>query len=250
MGGGDGANCPPGGGGGGGLYGGGGGGSGEESTGGGGGGGGGSSGFGTGATGTSIGADTTGIPSITLSYTPPQTQVFALTVSTSGSGSGTVTSTDGQINCGPTCSHSYAKGTSVTLNASAASGSTFSGWSGAGCTGTGSCTVAMTAAQSVTATFAAIPPPPPNTTPPNTKIGKAKINSRKHQATFTFKATGSSSGFQCALVSKKHQKPKFARCRSPKTYKKLKRGKYSFEVRAVGAGGRDQSPAKKRFAIK
>jgi hypothetical protein len=40
----------------------------------------------------------------------------------------------------------------VTLNATAASGSTFAGWSGA-CTGTGTCTVSMTAARSVTATF-------------------------------------------------------------------------------------------------
>src|SRR5262249_14602601 len=43
-------------------------------------------------------------------------------------------------------------GTSVTLNAAAASGSTFAGWSGA-CTGTGACTVSMTQARSVTAAF-------------------------------------------------------------------------------------------------
>jgi hypothetical protein len=33
-------------------------------------------------------------------------------------------------------------------------------------------------------------------------------------------------------------------------YKRLKRGTYTFEERAVGAGGRDPSPAKKRFTIK
>src|SRR5262249_55282485 len=49
-------------------------------------------------------------------------------------------------------SASFASGTSVTLTATAASGSTFAGWSGA-CTGTSTCTVSMTAAQSVTATF-------------------------------------------------------------------------------------------------
>jgi hypothetical protein len=42
----------------------------------------------------------------------------------------------------------------VVLTATPSGGSTFSGWSGAGCTGTGTCTVAMTAAASVTATFA------------------------------------------------------------------------------------------------
>jgi endoglucanase len=75
-----------------------------------------------------------------------------LTVARAGTGTGTVTSAPSGISCGATCSASYANGTSVTLTASAASGSTFAGWSGA-CTGTGTCTVAMTAAQSVTATF-------------------------------------------------------------------------------------------------
>src|SRR6185295_8217484 len=41
----------------------------------------------------------------------------------------------------------------VTLTASAAAGSTFAGWSGA-CAGTGACQVTMSAAASVTASFA------------------------------------------------------------------------------------------------
>lgn len=77
---------------------------------------------------------------------------YTLSVTKSGSGSGTVTSSPTGINCGSTCSASYSSGTSVTLTAAAASGSTFGGWSGA-CTGTGACTVSMTAARSVTATF-------------------------------------------------------------------------------------------------
>jgi DNA-binding beta-propeller fold protein YncE len=83
---------------------------------------------------------------------------------------------------------------------------------------------------------------------PNTKISKAKINSKKHMATFKFKATGSSTGFQCALL-KKHKKAKFSQCSSPKTYKRLRRGKYTFEVRAAGAGGVDPTPVKKTFKI-
>ena len=67
-------------------------------------------------------------------------------------GSGTVTSTDGYINCNAICSHSYASGTTVTLNASAASGWNFSGWSGA-CSGTASCTISMNAIENVTAAF-------------------------------------------------------------------------------------------------
>ena len=50
-------------------------------------------------------------------------------------------------------------GTSVTLTAAAATGSTFTGWSGA-CSGTGTCAVSMTAARSVTATFTPSRPTP------------------------------------------------------------------------------------------
>jgi aryl-phospho-beta-D-glucosidase BglC (GH1 family) len=77
---------------------------------------------------------------------------FGLSVTKAGTGSGTVTSSPSGINCGSTCSANYASGTSVTLTAAAASGSTFAGWSGA-CSGTGTCLVAMTAARSVTGTF-------------------------------------------------------------------------------------------------
>jgi len=82
------------------------------------------------------------------------TQQNTLTVSKSGTGSGTVTSSPAGINCGSDCSESYDQdqGTSVTLTATPATGSTFGGWSGA-CSGTGACTVTMNAAKSVTATF-------------------------------------------------------------------------------------------------
>jgi len=80
----------------------------------------------------------------------PQVPQYTLTVSKSGTGSGTVTATG--INCGSDCSETYNSGTSVTLTATAATGSTFAGWSGA-CTGTGTCTVTMNTAKSVTAAF-------------------------------------------------------------------------------------------------
>jgi hypothetical protein len=89
--------------------------------------------------------------------------VFALTVGKAGSGSGTVTSSPAGIDCGATCGGNYQEGTTVTLTASAASGSTFGGWGGA-CSGTGTCVVALSGAKSVTATFNANPvnsPPPP-----------------------------------------------------------------------------------------
>jgi peptidoglycan/xylan/chitin deacetylase (PgdA/CDA1 family) len=79
---------------------------------------------------------------------------YPLTVSKSGTGSGTVTSSTGGINCGSTCSASLPSGTAVSMSASPSAGSTFAGWSGP-CTGTGTCLVTMTQAQSVGAAFTA-----------------------------------------------------------------------------------------------
>jgi len=79
-------------------------------------------------------------------------QTFGLSVTRAGSGSGTVTSSPGGINCGADCSESYTSGTPVSLTATPASGSIFTGWGG-DCSGTGSCQVTMDAAKSVTATF-------------------------------------------------------------------------------------------------
>jgi len=79
-------------------------------------------------------------------------QSFTLTVGKEGTGSGTVSSTPAGISCGTDCSASYPSGTSITLTATPAPGSIFSGWSGA-CTGSGTCTLTMTANTTVTATF-------------------------------------------------------------------------------------------------
>ena len=83
---------------------------------------------------------------------------------------------------------------------------------------------------------------------PNTKIVKATISSPKREASFKFSSLGVAKGFQCELKSGK--KGSFKACHSPKTYKNLKPGKYTFEVRAVGSGGTDRTPAKKSFTIK
>jgi hypothetical protein len=82
-----------------------------------------------------------------------------LTVAKNGTGSGTVTSAPPGINCGATCLQSYTQGTVVTLTPTPAAGSTFAGWSG-DCTGTGACTVTMSQARSVTATFNVVVPGP------------------------------------------------------------------------------------------
>ena len=79
---------------------------------------------------------------------------FPLSVTSAGSGSGSITSNPSGINCPTTtCSASFTSGTTVTLTATPATGSTFAGWSGAACPGTGACSLSMTANQLVTATF-------------------------------------------------------------------------------------------------
>ncbi|MEA2391458.1 MAG: large repetitive protein [Solirubrobacteraceae bacterium] len=79
-----------------------------------------------------------------------------LTVSPAGDGSGSVASDGlGEIFCGATCSHDFTYGTVVTLTATPAAHSTFSGWSGA-CTGGGTCQVTTDDAKGVTATFAKV----------------------------------------------------------------------------------------------
>jgi uncharacterized protein (TIGR03437 family) len=82
------------------------------------------------------------------------TSAFTLSVTKNGSESskGTVTSSPSGIDCGTTCSSAFASGTVVTLTARVIGNRAFAGWSGA-CTGTGTCTVTMDAAKSVTATF-------------------------------------------------------------------------------------------------
>jgi RHS repeat-associated protein len=74
-----------------------------------------------------------------------------LTVTRAGSGSGSITSSPSGITCGGTCTATYSSGTVVTLTASAAGGSTFTGWSGDADCADG--VVTMTAARSCTATF-------------------------------------------------------------------------------------------------
>jgi uncharacterized repeat protein (TIGR01451 family) len=77
---------------------------------------------------------------------------YALTVTKSGTGSGTVSSIPAGIDCGATCVITYTHGTTVTLNATPADSSIFTGWSGA-CSGTAACVVTMDQAKSVEANF-------------------------------------------------------------------------------------------------
>jgi large repetitive protein len=162
------------------------------------------------------------------------------TVSKLGPGSGTVHSSPAGITCGSTCSAQFASGSSVTLTAAAAAGSTFAGWSGGGCSGTGTCPLTMSTAVSVTATF--------KLAAPDTKLVAATIKPAKRTAKFTFKAVGVATSFECALA-RKGTPLTFAPCTSAASYTHLRLGTYTFAVRAENQTVGDPTPAKKKFTI-
>lgn len=119
---------------------------------------------------------------------PPPPATYTLTVSAAGNGFVTGTG----INCPTDCTETYPSGTVVSLTATPATGSTFSGWGGS-CSGIGACSVTMSAARSVSASFSTLPPttmPPPTTTPSahghhkpkNTAKSKARLRRRRLQA--------------------------------------------------------------------
>jgi hypothetical protein len=109
------------------------------------------------------------------------------------------------------------------------------------------------------------PPPAPSLlVAPFASILKLSVNAHKHKADVTFSATGSVTGYQCALVRVKHgalergkkkrhaaaPQPLFATCSSPRRYAHLKAGSYVFYVRAYGPGGTQTPPASQKFKIK
>ncbi len=98
--------------------------------------------------------------------TPEPSPADSFTLSIMKSGEGSVISNPAGINCGESCSAQFDSGTQVALSAQAASGFSFTGWSGSNinCPGTTDCNVSLTIIRTVTATFTAnVPPPPPPT---------------------------------------------------------------------------------------
>jgi len=98
--------------------------------------------------------------SLTMTANESVTASFAaglgLTVALAGAGTGTVVSTPAGINCSNSttavCTFTFAQNTPVTLTATPITNDTFAGWSG-GCTGTTSCSITLSAASNVTASF-------------------------------------------------------------------------------------------------
>jgi uncharacterized repeat protein (TIGR02543 family) len=82
---------------------------------------------------------------------------IALAVAKTGAGFGTVISEPAGIDCGLDCVHAYSAGTVVTLTAIPDEGFVFTGWSGEGFAGSGTCTVTINSLKTVTAMFGPIP---------------------------------------------------------------------------------------------
>lgn len=79
-------------------------------------------------------------------------QQYRLNLESGGKGTGTVLSYPAGIDCGEDCEMYFDENTVVSLSPIPAPGYVFKGWSG-GCTGTGNCSVTMTADMTVKAEF-------------------------------------------------------------------------------------------------
>ena len=186
---------------------------------------------------------------------------FDLTVAPSGSGSGLVSSEPTGISCGSDCSESYVDGRVVTLTARAASGSVFIGWSGAGCSGTGSCVVTMSEARSVTAGFnaiaVAVDPPADTPTLPVTVVRPARPSpswSSVKRSKVVTATIHPEAGVAYSIVGKRGSKAKRGSCKKV-TVKRAKlvsckvtlaSGSWTVVVTPIKAAA-SGAPATKRF---
>ena len=187
-----------------------------------------------------------------------------LTVSLAGAGTGAVGGPSGIICPAVSCVSGSPDSRVEVLRAEPAPGTGFAGFTGA-CTGIGTCKVSMDADEAVTATFG----PPKGTTIVKAKIkpgkklrkGAKRRPKPRGRATFAFSAPGAVTAYQCMLITPKprrkkaqsavtRRKPSFSNCSSPKRYKKLRKGRYMFKVRALNILGADAQPAVRKFRIR
>jgi hypothetical protein len=90
------------------------------------------------------------------------------------------------------------------------------------------------------------PSPSADGTPPQTRIARGPGKKlAKGIAKFRFKSNEPGSTFRCKL-----DRRKAAKCKSPRTYRRLRPGRHTFKVWAIdAAGNKDPTPAKRRFGV-
>ena len=145
------------------------------------------------------------------------------------------------IQCPTTCDVTVPQYTNVALTAKPATAYKFVGWSGAGCSGRGTCYPSMSQNRSATATFKFVPPP-------NTSITDSTINSTRRKASFALKATGGigTSTFRCRIGSNAYQV-----CTSAPVFTNLSYRLHTFSAYAVDKlGRRDKTPVEVSFRIR
>lgn len=151
---------------------------------------------------------------------------WALTASKTGTGTGSVTMSDSGGPHPNFTSDTVTEGWSASFTATADTGSVFTGWSGAGCSGSGSCAVTVDLDTTVVANFER---------PAAMSItGKPRATTRSKTATFRFapvSGSGLATGYKCKI-----DRQPTGSCTSAKTYRKLKSGRHTFSVQAEFAG--------------
>ena len=112
----------------------------------------------------------------TLMYQP-----IRLTVSRTGTGSGTVVGSN--IDCGSDCDGDAQLGSNYTLSATPTSNSTFVGWTGGNCSGTGTCQVSVYSDISIFARFDSNNSPPFFTSSPTATVAENQTSVLTVEAT-------------------------------------------------------------------
>jgi hypothetical protein len=93
------------------------------------------------------------LASRSFSFNPAGSGTVLVTVDFTGTGQGSVTSTPSGIACNTDCSAPFTGGNEVILHSQASSYSSFGGWSGGSCSGTGDCIVTPNVDTTIIATF-------------------------------------------------------------------------------------------------
>jgi hypothetical protein len=93
------------------------------------------------------------------------------------------------------------------------------------------------------------------TVPPTATIAKVSVNSSSHSVRFVLSASGTVSGFQCALVHRvgvgaTKARPRYVACGAVRAYNHLAAGRYTFYARAIGPDGSYRTTVRRSFSIR